>query len=167
LLVLEDGGTIMNAGDFLSEHHHHLERLFLALVVRAQQGDCAALQTEWSLFERELLRHLELEETEILPRFGQHHPREARKILAEHAQIRCQLEEMGVCLDLHLLRAQAVEDFVRRLSEHARREETLLYPEARRMLDRQRRERIRGELFHPAGEKTAPAPQGDGPPVVR
>jgi hemerythrin superfamily protein len=157
----------MTAGEFLSEHHRHLEGLFLALVARAQQGDCAALQKEWSLFERELLRHLELEETEILPRFGQRHPREARKILAEHAQIRGDLEEMGVCLDLHLLRAQAVEDFVRRLSEHARREETLFYPEARLMLSRQRREWIHGELSRPAGEATAPAPQGDGHPIVR
>jgi hemerythrin superfamily protein len=157
----------MSTGYFLTEHHHHLERLFEALVARAQEGDHAALRAEWSRFERELLAHLEVEETHILPAFGRGHPREAARIWGEHAQIRAALTEMGVCLDLHLLRAQAIEDLVRRLAEHARHEEAVLYPVARRTLDGAQRQWIRRELGLEGGGQVAAGPDGQRHPAVR
>jgi hypothetical protein len=92
------------------------------------------LRSEWSLFEDELVRNLDLEEKEIPPRFRVRHPEEADAILAEHDQIRAALVELGVRLDLHLLDARAVQDFVGLLRAHARREEHSLYPVASRIL---------------------------------
>jgi hypothetical protein len=102
------------------------------LVVQAQGNDPIELRAGWTAFERELLLHLELEEAEILPGFARHDPTGARAILADHAEIRSALLEMGLNLDLHLLRAEVVEDFVKRLKDHARREEAALYPWAER-----------------------------------
>jgi len=112
--------------DLLAEHHRTLNEQLDRLVVRAQEGD-AELRAEWTAFERELLRHLEQEEAEILPAFARHDAAEARAILAEHAQIRQSLLEMGLSLDLHCLRAEAVEEFVRQLKAHARREDSAFY----------------------------------------
>jgi hemerythrin superfamily protein len=114
--------------DRLAEHHRQLDRQFEQLVTRAREADGSDLRGEWTNFERALSRHLEFEETEILPGFAQHDAAGAAAILADHAAIRQDLLEMGVNLDLHLLRTEAVEGFVRRLGDHARREEAALYP---------------------------------------
>jgi hemerythrin-like domain-containing protein len=111
----------------LSEHHRALDQELDRLIVRAQGGDPADLHAAWKAFERELLRHLEQEEAEILPAFARHDPAEAQAILAEHAEIRRALLEMGVSMDLHCLRAEAVADFARRLKDHARREDDAFY----------------------------------------
>ena len=118
----------------LSQHHRDLDIRFERLVAQAREEDPMTLRAEWSAFERELLRHLELEEAEILPAFARHHAAEARAILAEHAEIRSALLEMGLSLDLHVLRADAVEAFVQQLEAHARREEASFYAWAERHL---------------------------------
>jgi hypothetical protein len=122
----------------LSEDHHRLDRLFDALVTRAQGGDPIDLRAEWEVFERGLLRHLELEEHEILPGFARDDPAGAKAILDEHGAIRDALVEMGISLDLHLLRADAVQAFCDRLRAHAAREEAALYRWATRQIPRSR-----------------------------
>lgn len=117
--------------DLLAEHHRALDEQLDRLVARAQLGDAAELRAEWTAFERELLRHLEQEEAEILPGFARYDAAEALAILAEHADIRRALLEMGVSLDLHCLRAEAVQDFAQRLKAHARREDGAFYAWAR------------------------------------
>jgi hypothetical protein len=114
--------------DLLAEHHRALDEQLDRLVTRAQAGDANDLRAEWTAFERGLLRHLEQEEAEILPAFARHDRAEASAILAEHAEIRGALLEMGLDLDLHCLRAEAVQDFARRLKAHARREDAGCYP---------------------------------------
>jgi hypothetical protein len=127
----EQGSTIMKSGETpdrtLREHHHHLEHVFDALVAQAYEDDPIELRAGWRAFEGELLRHLELEERELLPAFAQEHPAEAEALLGEHAQIRAALTELAITLDLHALRADAVKDFVERLKAHARREDQLFY----------------------------------------
>ena len=113
--------------DLLAEDHRALDEQLDRLVVRAQEGDATELRAEWTAFERGLLRHLEQEEAEILPAFARQNAAEARAILAEHAQIRQSLLEMGLSLDLHCLRAEAVQEFVRQLKAHARREDGAFY----------------------------------------
>jgi len=117
--------------DLLAEHHRALDEQLDRLVARAQLGDAADLRAAWTAFERELLRHLEQEEAEILPGFARYDAAEALAILAEHADIRRALLEMGVNLDLHCLRAEAVQDFAQRLKAHARREDGAFYAWAR------------------------------------
>jgi hypothetical protein len=113
--------------DLLAKHHRALDRQLDTLVVRAEGGDGSELRAAWTVFERELLRHLEQEEAEILPAFARHDAAEARAILAEHAEIRGALLEMGLALDLHNLRAEAVEAFARQLKAHAAREDCAFY----------------------------------------
>ena len=67
------------------------------------------------------------------PRPGiEHFVLAARAIIAEHANIRATVADLGLSLDLHLLRSEAVENFVQQLKAHARRENEMLYAWARR-----------------------------------
>lgn len=131
-----------SAGDLLATHHHELDTRLDALVARAQGGDTAQLRREWSAFERELLRHMELEEAEVLPAFARADASAARAVLHEHGGIRAELFELGVTLDLHLLRADRVARLVEQLRAHARREEQALYAWARREADEGARDAI-------------------------
>ena len=116
----------------LAEHHRTLGDRLARLIARAQGGDPPELRAAWTAFERELLRHLELEETEILPAFAREDPREARTLLEEHEAIRRAMLEMGLTLDLHCLRTEGVEELVRMLKVHAAREDAALYGWAQR-----------------------------------
>jgi len=124
--------------NLLALHHQALQRRFAALVARASGGDPVELRKEWSVFEAELLAHLDLEEAELLPGLARNAPGDADVIRAEHADIRQALVDLGVKLDLHLLRAENVEAFVRQLEDHARREEQTLYAWADRHVTRSR-----------------------------
>ena len=111
----------------LSGHHRDLEAHFERLVTRCQGGDPLEMRCEWSLFERELNEHMELEEQQLIPRFRRDCPAQAAQICREHAEIRGALAQLGIGLDLNSLRADAVIDFVALLRGHARREEELFY----------------------------------------
>lgn len=122
--------------DILTEHHRALDECVERLLARVRDGDLNDVRAEWTSFERALSRHLEQEEAEILPGFARDDAAAAREILAEHAQIRSALLELGVHLDLHLLRAEQVETFAAQLRAHAKREEAALYAWAQRHVSR-------------------------------
>jgi len=124
--------TATSPAGVLADHHRELDQHLETLVSRARDGDLGDLRSEWSAFERGLLRHLEQEEAEILPGFARDDAAGAREILSDHARIRSALLELGLSLDLHLLRAEAVQQFVDQLRAHARREEAALYAWAAR-----------------------------------
>jgi len=126
--ALLNTGTASASVGLLADHHRELDRQFEELLALARGGDGEELRRAWTAFEWSLLRHLDLEESELLPRFAQQDPGGARAILADHAAIRRELLELGVSLDLHLVRSEAVEGLVRRLKDHARREDAALYP---------------------------------------
>jgi len=141
----------------LGDDHQRLDRLFASIVAAATQGDAIELREDWSRFERALLRHLDAEDNHLLHAFRQHAPEEARALLAEHAQIREKLTELGVDLDLHALKAERVGAFVGELRAHARREEALLYPWAARQVGEEARAALRRALgLH--GTTAAPTP---------
>lgn len=129
-----DGGE--STTHLLAEHHRTLEERLGRLIARAQGGEVPELRAAWTAFERELLRHFELEEAEILPAFARDDPGEARALLDEHEAIRSAMFEMGLTLDLHCLRTEGVEDFVGRLKAHAAREDAALYRWAQRHVAR-------------------------------
>jgi hemerythrin superfamily protein len=117
------------------DDHRRLERLFEALVTSAHEGDPLALRERWSEFERDLLQHLADEEATMLPAFARQRPEEAKRILAEHEDIRRAVLALGIDLDLHLLRESTVRELVHRLREHARREDASLYRWVHREVD--------------------------------
>ena len=98
------------AGQLLLSDHQRLDELFARLLDDVHCGDWTVCQATWSRFERELLQHLESEETFLLPRFEREYP-----------------EDMGIQVELHALREQHARHFVESLRGHAAREELLLY----------------------------------------
>jgi hemerythrin-like domain-containing protein len=130
----------------LLEHHRTLDDRLDKVIRRAREAAPAEFRAEWAAFEHELSRHMELEEAEILPDFAKHETAEAHALLSEHCAIRNALLDVGLDLDLHCLRAEAVDDFVRLLRAHAKREDAALYPWAQSHLSAGRRQSIKRGL---------------------
>lgn len=118
-----DPGTL----PVLADHHRTLDERLKQLLTRTRAGDARELRADWGDFDRELLRHMELEETEMLRGFASHNPDEARALLAEHCAIRNVLLDIGINLDLHSLRLETIEELARRLKAHAQREDGAFY----------------------------------------
>jgi hypothetical protein len=119
---------LSSLGSVLTGDHDRLDRAFDAIVTRAYGGDFQQLEREWLTFQGDLLAHLDAEENHLIPALAKDRPAAAEKLLAEHAQIRGQLLELGVDLDLHCLGAERVVAFVEALRAHARHEEGMFYP---------------------------------------
>jgi hemerythrin-like domain-containing protein len=113
--------------DAMREDHQRLERVFETLLNYVHVDDREGMQAAWDDFERGLSAHLEVEEAEMIPVLDRDNQEEAAAIRRDHAMIRRTLAELGVRLDIHLLREETVEAFVRLLRSHAAREEALLY----------------------------------------
>jgi len=115
------------AGQLLLSDHQRLDELFARLLDDVHCGDWTVCQATWNRFERELLQHLESEETFLLPRFEREYPEETAVLRVEHESIRRLLADMGIQVELHALREQHARHFVESLRGHAAREELLLY----------------------------------------
>jgi uncharacterized protein (TIGR02284 family) len=83
---------------------------------------------EWNELEELLLRHVNAEEMFLLPAFSKEEPTEASVLRAEHTEIRKQLGEIGLALDLHSLRLEQIDDVYRAVARHIARETRTLYP---------------------------------------
>jgi len=111
----------------LTRSHAYLRELLgrlLAAMEANAQDDVRAL---WNELDHGLLSHMEAEERFVLPVFAHVDPEEARALLREHGQIREQLLQLGVAVDLHSVRYHSSRDFATLLERHAGREETLMY----------------------------------------
>lgn len=111
----------------LLAEHERLDALFADVLARLKHDDREETAAAWNDFERGLLAHMALEESDILPGFSTDHPAEAAAILADHEHFRGRLAELGVAVDLHFIRADIAADFIDRLRAHAKREDALMY----------------------------------------
>jgi hemerythrin-like domain-containing protein len=111
----------------LREDHDRLDNLFEQVfsVFEADARDEAVRL--WTEFERGLQAHFELEEQCILPELAKVDAAEASELIREHARLRAKLGELGIGVDLHLTRDEAVADFIATLRAHAGREDALMY----------------------------------------
>ena len=118
----------------LLEHHQRIEELLerLLAAVRADEREGAAKLLAQA--EKAILTHLDVEEMFVLPALSATHAAEVERLRREHATIRHELGEMGLSMELHVLRASTVEAFCGSLREHAEREESLAYEQAERKL---------------------------------
>lgn len=130
----------------LWQHHRSLEKRIATLVMRAEDGDCHELATEWNRFEDELHRHFDVEETELFPRLARQNAKEVAELRQEHEQLRKDLLALGIRSDLHLLGAEGVQSFIADLRAHARREDRTLYRWSAEQLDAHVWETVEGEL---------------------
>lgn len=119
---------------FLTDNHAHLETIFQQLL-EAMAIEAPNTRALWTELDRGLVSHMEAEERYVLPSFAHIDRDAARELLLEHAQIRTQLLELGVALDLHALRYEHSQEFIRLLRSHAAREDNLLYRWADTRLD--------------------------------
>lgn len=68
------------------------------------------------------------EDTIILPGFEGHAPAEAHALGLEHAAIRKLLLQLGIEVELHLVRLETVKHLIDTLHAHAAREDAWMYP---------------------------------------
>ncbi len=121
---------------FMTANHARLEKVFDRLLDAMAVGSPDAREL-WTDLDLGLLAHMEAEERYVIPAFATVDRAAARELLDDHAQIRAQLLELGVALDLHHLRFETSQEFVRILRTHAAREDNLLYRWADTRLDEQ------------------------------
>ena len=115
-------------GRHLAEDHREIEALLKRLAEDAQAPECAALHCTWCELESRLLGHMAAEEHYLLPLIEASHPTDAARTFAEHNQIRHQVSELGVAIELHSVRQPAIDQLIRTLQAHAQYEDETLYP---------------------------------------
>lgn len=118
----------------LIRDHERLDQLFgdLRSAFDADAREDAARL--WGELDRGLSAHMEFEERHVLPAFRAVDSAEVDGLLREHDLIRRRLTELGIGVDLHVVRAEIVADFIALLRAHAQREDALLYRWAEREL---------------------------------
>jgi hemerythrin-like domain-containing protein len=118
----------------LQEDHRRIHALLDHLIACVRADDREAEIESWNRAEKALLQHLDVEEMFVFPALMQGHAKEVEALLREHTELRRQLGEIGLSLDLHTARAEAIESFCANLREHAEREDSLAYPQAEQRL---------------------------------
>ena len=114
-------------GQQMANDHQELEALLKRLADDAVAPECGALQCTWGELESRLLTHVAAEEHYLLPLIEASHPAEVARTFSEHKQIRHQVSELGLAIELHAVRNPAIEELIRTLQAHARYEEQTLY----------------------------------------
>jgi hemerythrin-like domain-containing protein len=144
----------------LLQEHLQLEVLFdclLAAVELHATGEVAGL---WSAFDVRLRAHLELEERYLIPAFGQDHPDDATRLLAEHDRIRASLQKLGAAFDRPpLSRAGTIARFAELLRLHAAHEDQLLYPWAEQNIEAEASSKMLERFLG----RSTPVPSGQVP----
>ena len=100
----------------------------MRLAEDAEAPDASPLEASWDALEARLMRHLEAEETYLLPLLEASHPNEVARTLAEHRRIRDIVAAVGISIELHSVRKPELLALVELLNAHAAYEDTQLYP---------------------------------------
>jgi hemerythrin-like domain-containing protein len=115
----------------LRTDHLELDARFDQLCTRARGGEWSDVDAVWDDFADDLEAHLSFEEHEVFPVVAETAPggRElVRRLREQHEMIRRRLAELGVEIQLHIVRADTLDAFVAALRAHARLEMDQLYP---------------------------------------
>lgn len=123
----DDAQWMTRGGDLLRRDHDELDRRYEDLLAAYRSGDWNEVRAEWDVFEAALRAHLATEERHVFPRFRDEAPDEERALRREHEELRRMLTMIGVGIDLHAVPERDAEELVRRLRDHAARENALLY----------------------------------------
>jgi len=98
----------------LREEHAQLDARFDDLCARARGGEWCDVDEMWNDFAADLESHLSFEEKEVFPVVAAAAPSGGAlvdRLLAQHAMIRARLDELGVEIQLHLVRAETIDGF--------------------------------------------------------
>lgn len=140
----------------MTSDHRRLEQTFERFLEAMHADDREGARAAWTELERGLSAHLAAEESGMIPAIQETKPDEAAALLAEHAEIRSLLAELGVSLDLHVVREDTARAFVQRLRDHAKREDGLLYAMADRALLPEQKQALLARIGHVLDRLAAP-----------
>ena len=138
-MELNRKGTPVALMTALRADHACLEASFRRVLAALRVGEADITRATWQQMEEELEEHMKAEEEYILPAFERAFPHEAARVRSDHADIRRQLVQLGVELDLHALQSTTAEAFTTALREHAKREEGSFYDWASKELPQRER----------------------------
>jgi hemerythrin-like domain-containing protein len=141
--------------DRLIEDHARLSDLLLRLVAAFEANDRTEMAALWNQLETGLNAHLDAEEKYLFPELARTQPDEARALLAEHAEIRTRLLELGIRVDLHTIRLDVTKELVDLLRKHAAKEDDILYPWADKNVDGEKRASMLRDIGHAVVKSTA------------
>jgi hypothetical protein len=135
----------MDIREQMMVEHQNVENLLGEIKHVVLKNDPRLLCEAWRRFERDLEDHLRFEERQLLTPFSQVNPTEAAALRAEHEEIRRRIGELGIGTDLHLVRAETVDQLIAQLRAHGEREDRTLYVWAMEHLPAETIERIWSE----------------------
>ncbi len=113
--------------NLLSQDHQRLDAMLENVLELVHVDVRPQLNERWAAYEDGILAHLDAEEMFLLPGLKAHDPACAARISEDHAKIRELLAEIGVGLDLHIVREDQVRELALFLRAHAKMEEVPLY----------------------------------------
>jgi hypothetical protein len=143
LEAIDDNGPSI----LLAEHHRSLRRAGEDLMGRCHEDNSLAVIAEFRVFERQVLEHMRLEEEIVVPAFAEVDPDEAVAILDAHRLLRKQLERGAVDIERHSLRLPTMRGLLDALDDHAKREDSKMYPWAQIHLPAKTRDAIGERMF--------------------
>jgi hypothetical protein len=131
MLTPNDTPDLAAAASHLRDDHINLERRFGELCLLAHDGDWHDLDEVWDGFVHDVEAHFEIEERQLFPRLAEQ-GRDSRALVAElvadHLAIRQTLEDLGLQIQIHVIRASTIDSFVSQMRKHAARENERVYP---------------------------------------
>ena len=130
----------------LRHDHVGLVQLFDDVLALLRENDRDQIRAAWTMFESALTAHLQAEEALIFPAFRMVDPVEVQALSNDHARFRKNLDELGIAVDLHMVRADAAREFIDSLKAHSKREDACMYPWAESHLDHVDEQRLHERL---------------------
>ncbi len=121
----------MSTADHLRTDHLEFRARFADVCGRARTGDWRDLDDVWSALAKALREHLAFEEREMFEDYAAQDAGSRAlidRLREEHDQIRRDLDELGIEIQLKCIRAATIDAFVALMKRHAELENTHLYP---------------------------------------
>jgi hypothetical protein len=126
----------------LADHHEAIEAGCRDIEIGIQCDDPLDLVQRYRAFEKAVLEHLAAEEDELLDAYATYDQSDAITIRERHADLRRQLDKIGIEVELHSVRATALRTLIETLQMHARDEDRGMYPWAQHNLPLSARKRL-------------------------
>lgn len=148
----------MSIADRLNQHHQRLAALLSELSDAAAGADAPTLHRIWQEAEDGLRAHFDAEERLLLPLLRRARAEECAEIVREHAQLKALLDDVGLQVELHIVRRDRIEALIQRLRAHAQREDEGIYRWCETELSVEEARHLGGVL---RGEEPPPASSGE------
>jgi len=109
------------------QDHDCLRELYMRLLAAMTANATGDTRVLWGELDHALRSHMEVEERFVLPELAHANHAEALALLRQHGELRELLFELGIAVDLHMLRYDRSDELLSLFVVHAAREEQLLY----------------------------------------